>query len=315
MNQPKAIPYSSYAMLLASAALWGGTWVVGKLVAQVLDPWNASFIRFSIASITLIFLTWKLEGLKSLKIKRSQLITLFLLSLSGIFGYCYFFFLGLQTTSASRAGIIIACCPVTIAFSSSLLSKKRIPWPSLMGMFLALLGATTVISNGNPLLLLQGKFERGDLCIVGCVLCWTFYTLVGKSIIKTMPPIAVVTWACSLGTIMMFPFALQSGFSIKIMQLQPADWVGLLYLSILATSFAYYWYYIGLRNVGPIQTSIFINMVPLFALGLGVIFLDEKITTAMIYGAMLVLTGIVLIIRNNIQSKKATIAKQDPCHG
>ena len=304
MISNEKIPYSSYAMLLATAALWGGTWVVGKLIAHRIDPWNASFIRFSIASGALILLTWKLEGLKSLRIRRSQLLPLFLLSLTGIFGYCYLFFLGLQTTSASRASIIIACCPVTIAFSSSLLSKDRIPWASITGMLLALLGVTIVISNGNPLLLIKGDFVLGDICVVGCVICWTTYTLLGKPLINNMAPIAVVTWACSIGSIMILPFAIHSGLSAKVFDLRMQDWVALFYLSIFATSLAYYWYYTGLHRVGPIQTSIFINMVPLFTLGSAIVFLDEEFTTPMLYGIILVISGVILTIRTNIKVNK-----------
>ena len=42
--------------------LWGGTWVAGRILAQSIHPMPAAFLRFTLASIGLAAMCWKVEG-------------------------------------------------------------------------------------------------------------------------------------------------------------------------------------------------------------------------------------------------------------
>jgi drug/metabolite transporter (DMT)-like permease len=73
---------------------------------------------FAIASLFLVFLTWKAEGRFSI-LRKGQILPVLLLGLSGVFCYNLFFFKGLKLIEASRAAIIIANNPVFIALFSA----------------------------------------------------------------------------------------------------------------------------------------------------------------------------------------------------
>ena len=55
MSQVKA-GVSVYVKLVASMALWGATWVSGRIVAQQMSPFAAAFLRFLFASAFLYVL-------------------------------------------------------------------------------------------------------------------------------------------------------------------------------------------------------------------------------------------------------------------
>ena len=51
-----------YLKLLITMALWGGTFIAGRLVVQDMGAFSAAFCRFAIASLALLLLTYALEG-------------------------------------------------------------------------------------------------------------------------------------------------------------------------------------------------------------------------------------------------------------
>src|SRR5210317_440925 len=95
-----------YLKLLLTAIFWGGTFVAGRSLDQNVGPCSAAFFRFAVASLLLVFLSWKAEGKLSV-LRKGQILPVLLLGLTGVFCYNLFFFKGLKLIEASRAAIII----------------------------------------------------------------------------------------------------------------------------------------------------------------------------------------------------------------
>ena len=107
-----------YIKLFLTATFWGGTFIAGRIIAQHVSTFSAAFLRFIIASVFLVFVTWKNEGNFPMPKKR-QILPIVLLGMSGIFSYNFFFFKGLKIIEAGRASVIIAINPIFIALFSA----------------------------------------------------------------------------------------------------------------------------------------------------------------------------------------------------
>ena len=103
-----------YLKLVLTAIFWGGTFIAGRVVSQQVSPFSAAFFRFIMASLCLLLVIRLKEGRFPLPAKQ-QLFPLFLLGLTGIFAYNYFFFKGLKLVEAGRASVIVAQNPIVIA--------------------------------------------------------------------------------------------------------------------------------------------------------------------------------------------------------
>ena len=68
---------------------------------------------------------------------------------------------------------------------------------------MAFAGCLAVIGGGNPLALLHGAVGIGEWLIIGCVLCWTAYTFIGRSATKTLTPLAATLYASLLGALLL----------------------------------------------------------------------------------------------------------------
>ncbi|MCD6298418.1 MAG: DMT family transporter, partial [Deltaproteobacteria bacterium] len=94
-----------YIKLFLTAVFWGGTFIAGRVVAKDVGPFVASFLRFAIASVFLLFITWRVDR-KLPAIKRAQIIPVILLGMTGVFAYNVLFFKGLKIIEAGRASLI-----------------------------------------------------------------------------------------------------------------------------------------------------------------------------------------------------------------
>ncbi|VEP16968.1 conserved membrane hypothetical protein [Hyella patelloides LEGE 07179] len=283
-----------YLKLVLTMAIWGGTFIAGRIIAQEISPFTASFYRFAIATICLIFFIYR-QPAKLPKLKTHQIPIIILLGFSGVFAYNVFFFLGLQTIAASRAGLIIALNPVSIALSSRLIFKEKLTSLKIIGIAISLLGVAFIITEGDLTTLFSGGVGKGELYILGCVGSWGIYSLAGKKAMQELSSLVTTTYAIIVGTITLLPLALQEQFKQGIQPITPLSCLSLLYLGILGTVVAFNWYYDGIQAIGAAKASIFINLVPVFALVFGIIFLQESISSILLIGGSLVITGVSLV--------------------
>jgi drug/metabolite transporter (DMT)-like permease len=96
---------------------------------------------------------------------------------------------------------------------------------------------------------------------------------------------------------MLFPAALAEGMLTDIFAYSPANWFSLFYLGVFGTVLGFVWYYEGIKKLGPSKASLFINFVPISAILMAFLFLDEPLTFSLLVGALLVTAGVYLTNR------------------
>ena len=286
-----------YIKLLLTAFIWGGTFTAGRIVAQNVEPYSASFLRFAVASVCLVLLTWKMEG-NFPAIKKNQIIPVILLGMTGIFSYNIFFFKGLKIIGAGRAALIIANNPVFITLLASYFFKERLNGFKLAGVAISVTGAIVVISRGNPLEILSGSLGWGELYIFCCVLSWVAFSLIGKSVMSDLSPVVAITYSSIAGTAFLFIPACYEGIAIRMLTYSISDWIGIVYLGFFGTALGFVWYYEGIKKIGPSRASLFINFVPVSAVFLAFFMLKEPVTLSLLAGTILVSLGVCLTNSN-----------------
>lgn len=285
-----------YIKLFLTAVFWGGTFIAARVVAQDVGPFSASFLRFVVASLFLMIFTRHFEG-KIPLLKLHQVIPVVLLGMTGVFAYNFFFFSGLKIILASRASLIIATNPIFIALFAFAFFGEKLHARNILGIFLCSSGAIVVISRGSPLMIFQGALGLGELYIIGCVISWVTYSLVGKVAMKDMSPMAAVTYSCIIGTIALFFPAYHEGMIGDIVNYTPVDWFGICYLGFFGSVIGFTWYYQGIKEIGAGRAGIFINFVPISAVILAYFILKENIDVSLIVGATMVISGAYLTNR------------------
>ncbi len=285
-----------YLRLFMTAAFWGGTFVAGRIIAREVPPFSAAFLRFLVASLVLAaFVVWT-HGTLPLP-EGKQVIPILILGLTGVLAYNYCFFSGLKTIPANRASLIIATNPAFIALASTIIFGERLRPINGVGILASVCGAAFVVSKGDTALLMAG-FGQGELFIIGCVVSWAAYSLVGKSVMRALSPLLAVTYACILGTALLLVPALSEGLLTSTPPYSRATWTAIVYLGVFGSAIGFIWYYEGVRAIGPSRAGVFINFVPLTSILLAYVLLDEPIDVSLALGACMVITGVALTSRS-----------------
>jgi drug/metabolite transporter (DMT)-like permease len=280
-----------YIKLLLTAVFWGGTFIAGRALAGRVAPFSAAFLRFAVASAFLLLFLLKADG-RIPRIQKKQVLPIFILGLTGVCAYNFFFFKGLERIEAGRAAVIIANNPVFIALFSALLFKERLTRLQLLGILLSVSGAMLVVLRGNVALLWAGGFGQGELFIFGCVLSWVTFSLVGKSVLTTIPPLTAIFFSAVAGSAMLFGPAVAEGLLADISRYSPVDWLSIFYLGFFGTAAGFVWYYDGIKAIGPTNAGLFINFVPISAIVMAFFLLGEPLTASLFIGTLLVVTGV-----------------------
>ena len=285
----------TYVKLLLTAIFWGGTFVAGRSLSQHVGPYSAAFLRFAVASLFLVFITWKVEGRLAL-LKKGQLLPVFLLGLTGVFFYNVFFFKGLKLIEAGRAAIIIANNPILIALLSAAIFKEKLNAIKATGIVISVTGAILAISKGDLRVILQGHLGWGEFYIFLCVASWVTFSLLGKAVMSGLSPLASVTYSSLTGTLLLLIPAFREGI-VNCINFSIYDWWNIFYLGFFGTVLGFVWFYEGIKKIGPTKAGLFINFVPISAILLAFFLLDEPVTFSLLIGALLVTTGVYLTNR------------------
>lgn len=280
----------TYLKLFAVAFFWGGTFVAGRFLADEAHPATSAFFRFAVASLFLACAVWRVEGTLP-RLNPRQALAVVALGLTGVFAYNLFFFNGLALIGAGRAALIIALNPVAITLCSALIYREALPVSRLLGVPLSAIGALVVITRGHPLMILSGGIGRGELLIFGCVLSWTLYSIIGKTAMRGLSPLAAVCWSSMAGTVLLLIPALCYGSFAEAVHFSWPVWVGIVYLGAFGTVVSFLWYFEGIQSIGPSRAAVFINFVPVNGVLLATLLLGEPLDVSVLGGGFLVVCG------------------------
>ena len=283
--------------LICVALFWGGTFVAGRIVGPLLPPPVSAMARFVIATALMAATAYVLEGGLPRLDRRLFGVTV-LLGFLGIFAYNNFFFAAVQLLPASRTALLVALNPVATALLNALLLRQPLAPLRWLGILISFLGASIVITHGDPTALAQGAIGRGEWIMLAGVVCWALYTILSQLILKTgLSPIAATTYASLWGSLLLMLYAIPSLGQVHWSGLGLDAALSVLYLGIPGTAIAYIWYFDGVKELGAPRTAVFNNFVPVFGVLLSALLLHERVPPSTLLGGGIVLCGVALTSR------------------
>jgi drug/metabolite transporter (DMT)-like permease len=286
----------TYLKLLGAVLAWGGTFIAAKYAVIDASIEISALLRFSEASLVLLLIL-KLQLGRLPRLNAQQLYYIVLLGLTGVSLYNLFFFFGLQTVEAGRGALIITSNPLWVALGSVWFFRQRFGWINILGFLICSLGVAIVLSRGHLAILFSQGVALGELSLLGCALSWAAYTLIGKKLMNSsspLQPLALVTYSCVSGSLLLLLWIVISGHPLRIHNTINL-WTSISYLSLLGTVAGFVWFFQGVQKIGAAQAAVFVFFVPVSAILLGFLILNEAITLSLFIGAVLIIGGVAMV--------------------
>jgi drug/metabolite transporter (DMT)-like permease len=280
------------ALLLALAQLlWAGNFVLGRAVSARLPPVALSFWRWALALLVLLPFTAREVRAGWPTIRRS-LPVLVPLGILGVGNFSTLVYVGLGQTTATNAALLNSACPAFILVIGPLFGARRPGARQAGGILLSLLGVVAIVARGDPRILLDLSFNRGDAWVLAAVLSWACYTVLLARRPAGLHPMALLTVLVAIGLAWIAPF-----YAVEAARGARVPWDGataatLGYVGVMASVVAYVAWNQGVAELGASRSGAFLHLLPAFAAVLAALLLGESFRAYHAVGIGLVLLGV-----------------------
>ena len=280
--------YIYHLIAILTVGIWGLTFISTKvLIEHGLSPQEIFLLRFLMAYLGIWFISprklfadnWKDE--------------LWLLW-GGVTGGSFYFFTentALEITLATNVAFIVCTAPLLTTILSLLIYKKEKATAGLVGgSLLALVGVALVVYNGHFILKIS---PLGDFLTLLAAFSWAVYSLIMKKMSGRYRTTFITRKIFFYGILTILPAFILHPWQFSLSGLwQPAVWMNLLFLGVLASLVCFVVWNIILKQLGTVRASNYIYLNPLFTLIGSAVLLDEQFTVMSLMGAMLILGGV-----------------------
>ena len=281
--------------VLGVMVVWAGNFIVVKHAIEFMPPVAFTFLRYALASVTLlVILRWQ-EG--QIRLPRPETWRLLVLGGLGFGLYQILWTVGLLTIPAGDSALLIAATPVFTAVIAVLIGTDTLPPRKAIGVGLSFVGVVLVIASGVGIELSGSPI--GFALTLGAALCWATYTAVGARMLRRHSPLVLTTWASIGGTAVLAPIGMAQLLVPGAVDVEAAGGVlpialAVAYSGILAAAVANIVVFNGVRLLGPTRITTIQALVPAMAVVLAYVFLGEPIRLGQVIGGTIIVGGVAL---------------------
>ncbi len=271
-NPAPSMDLKSTIMLLTLAAVWGGSFFFAEIALREVPPLTITLHRVFWA-LPVLALIVRLKGTAVPRSARVWSAYLVMGALNNAIPFSLIFWGQTQIESGLASILNGTTAMFGAVVAGLLLADEPLTNKKIVGAALGITGVAFIIGPGaladfNPSNLAQ-------LAILGAALSYAFASVWAKATLARQPPLMNALGMLVASTFLMIPIVLvfdgppQLALSVSV-------WGALLGVAALSTALAYFLYFAILARAGAANLMLVTLLIPPFAIGLGVLFLGER---------------------------------------
>ncbi len=277
---------------LLATSIWGGMYVVSKVVLEVIPPFGLLTLRLVLgAGVLLLVAGWQHQPPPT----RSQIPQLLGVGLVGYGISLGFQFVGTKLSTAANGALVTSATPAFVLLFAAWLLREPITRRKALALLLSTVGVVIVVDPREARLV--PELFWGNLALVAAALTWALYSVLVRAVTRQV----TVLWASLLafvgGLLLTLPAAIWEGAALGWGTITGGVVAGVLYLGVVSTALAMYlWNYAFARlEAGVAAMTFFAQPVVGAALGAGL--LGEHLSGGFFLGGALIAAGVILAAR------------------
>ncbi|HUY79692.1 MAG TPA: DMT family transporter [Ktedonobacterales bacterium] len=281
-----------FGVLLALAALWGGSFLFIRVASPALGPVTLAAARVSLAGVALlIFAAARRQGIQA---RKRWLRFIILGAFNAALPYALIAYAELRL-SAGLGAILNATTPLFTAVVAAIWLKDALTPLKVVGLLMGVAGVTALVGwSALPV-------DAATLLAVGASLagafCYAIGSVYARRALAGAAPLASATGQQLGAAVVLLPFAIPIvATHPQSVHLAPVAVGATLALALACTSVAYLLYFHLITHVGPTATVSVTLLVPIFGLLWSAIFLHESAPLGSFVGLAIILASVLLIV-------------------
>ena len=291
--QAKPMVPLEWGMLLVLSIFWGGSFLFVGLAVRDFQPFTIAFLRVAIATGVL----WLVIICLRIEIPRKPALWASFFIMGAINGAVPFTLMawGQSHIASGLASILIAITPlIAVVAAHFLTTDERMTAGRVAGVLAGFLGVTVLI--GPEALGEIGGSLFGQLAIVLAAMFYALASIYGRRFSKQgVPPLVTATGQVSASTLLLLPLVMLIDQPWLLAPPSALSWAAVTSLGVISTATAYLLYFRVLATAGATNLMLVNFLVPITAIFLGIMVLDEILSVQHVAGMLLIATGLALI--------------------
>jgi len=278
--------------LALAASIWGGMYVVVKVVVAIIPPLELVWIRYVIAILALVIIG--LIKRQSWRISKRHIPLIVTIGVIGNAISIVTQEYGTMLSSAQMGAIITSSTPAFMVIFARLILKEKLNIKKGVSVCLATIGVLLIVGNGH----INMSSQLGGISLLMAALTWALMSILIKRVPSSYSPVVVTTYSILVAILVLTPFVYKGLGEIHISKLaDPTIGGGLLYLGIISTALAFILWNRGLQLLNASSGGLFFFFQPLVGTLLGWLLLGESVGGTFWIGSFLILSGVLLVIK------------------
>lgn len=204
---------------------------------------------------------------------------------------------------SGTAAILNSTMPVfTSLFAAALLDEERFTASRLLGLVLAVSGVAVL--TGDDITHVTDSSVLGELAVVASGVCYAIGAVYSRNLLAKHEPLGLSVLQVSIACLLSIPLMFAVTGGSPSFGLSPEAWASLLALGVLGTGLAYVLYLWLIEHVGSVRASLVTYVIPIVAVFLGWLVLDETVGLNTIAGGLLIVAGVASVMRGQIPTRR-----------
>lgn len=277
-----------WATLIALSVLWGGSFFFVEIALETLPPLTIVMLRVGLASAAL----WLVALALKLPVPNSAPIWLTFLTMGLLNNVLPFSLIvwGQSHISSGLAAILNATAPLFGVIVAGILLRDEAATPlKVTGVVVGFAGVIVMMDLSS---IATGSL-LAQLAILAAALSYACASVYGRRFKATgLNPILIAAGQVTGSTLILIPIALWVDGTDHYALTPSKVWAAIISLAVLSTATAYIFYFKLLASAGATNILLVTLLVPVSAILLGWLFLQESLQTPHFIGMAMIALGL-----------------------
>ncbi len=286
---------------LTAASIWGGMYVVSKVVLEVIPPFTLLAIRLVLGFLAL----WAVIQTRQLSLfrhsspkkttEKAEKISYWPVFLVGLVGYGIslgFQFVGTKLSTASNGALVTSATPAFVLLFAPYILGEKTTVRRVIALIISSVGVLAVIDPRTARL--SSDLFWGNLSLLAAALTWALYSVLVRKVSKSTDLLTASAIMLAGGLPVSLPMGIGEIHSQGLGTITPGIIGGILFLGIISTAIAMFLWNYAFAELPAAVASLTFFAQPVVGTLLGWLFLNENITPLFLFGGVMIGLGILI---------------------
>jgi drug/metabolite transporter (DMT)-like permease len=283
------------ACLAATWLVWGSTYLAIKIALISLPPFIQMGSRFVFAgALLLAWMKWRGAKMPTMTEWRNAFVVGTLMLGFGMGGVAY-------SEQSVASGLVVSFIAVQPMWQALLQSAWKV-YPTrleMLGIAIGAIGVSMLVQGQG-----FGASTSGLIAISVAIICWGLGSVLSQRVTPLAKGATGFASEMLMGGLVLLLMSIIAGESVQF-PLDTKSIAAWLYLVVFGSLVAFNAYMVLLERASPALATSYSFVNPIIALSLGIWFGNEIITHWEWLSALVIVSGVVLIVLANLQKTKA----------